>query len=330
MKKTKRPTIGLALSGASTRSVFYIGFLEVLQEQNIKIDYISATSSSSIVAAAFACGTLEKLKKVVLNLNRKLLFSLIGNDESKSGFYNMDRVGEVIRQFTLGKNFADVRPFLEFVSTDIERGEQVVLSMGDIAKAACASCVLPGIFEPIMWGNKPLVDGGIVSVIPGDVAKKAGCDIVIGFDLRTTPFVFEKWEIKLGKFYQAYKKLFSFNYQEWFWSLVRLKRTENASLRFFHHSTLDEGERKMPSMLGILSKAINIAEKSHTDSRNILNQYFCDILVRPPLSTLPLWKRFLYLNFTDFKSIEKVYILGRTTALEQLPKIRQLINEKSK
>ena len=33
-----KPRIGIAMSGASSRSVFYMGFLEVLQENDIAID----------------------------------------------------------------------------------------------------------------------------------------------------------------------------------------------------------------------------------------------------------------------------------------------------
>ena len=40
MSELKRPTIGLALSGASSRATYYIGFLEVMAENNIPIDYI--------------------------------------------------------------------------------------------------------------------------------------------------------------------------------------------------------------------------------------------------------------------------------------------------
>jgi predicted acylesterase/phospholipase RssA len=38
----KNVKIGFAFSGASSRSVFYMGFLEVLAENNFPIDYIAA------------------------------------------------------------------------------------------------------------------------------------------------------------------------------------------------------------------------------------------------------------------------------------------------
>jgi len=63
MKANKQqPKVGLALSGASSRSVFYIGFLEVLKENDYPIDYIAALSGATIVAASFASGTMNKVK----------------------------------------------------------------------------------------------------------------------------------------------------------------------------------------------------------------------------------------------------------------------------
>ena len=64
-----------------------------------------------------------------------------------------------------------------FVAADIETGEQVVLCMGDIARAACISCVLPGVFEPVTWGNRVLVDGGILNQMPLDVVKDFGATL---------------------------------------------------------------------------------------------------------------------------------------------------------
>jgi hypothetical protein len=69
MEQEDRPKIGLALSGASTRATFYVGFLEVLSEHNIPIDFIVASSSGSIVAMAYACGTLPQLKDHALRFD---------------------------------------------------------------------------------------------------------------------------------------------------------------------------------------------------------------------------------------------------------------------
>src|SRR5581483_2697877 len=176
MDKSDQPKIGLALSGASARSVFYVGFLEVLKENNIPINYISANYGSCIVAAAFACGTLESLKQQIFELDKELLFSIIQRSKNGGGIYNMDKVEAELRKYTKNLRFEDVQPRLGFACTNINTGEQITLSIGDIAKAICASCALPGLFQPIRWGSWDLVDGGLIHTIPVGAARAAGCD----------------------------------------------------------------------------------------------------------------------------------------------------------
>ena len=48
--------IGLSLSGGGVKGAAHIGVLKVLEEEKIKINYISGTSSGSIVAALYAMG----------------------------------------------------------------------------------------------------------------------------------------------------------------------------------------------------------------------------------------------------------------------------------
>ena len=48
--------IGLCLSGGGIKGAAHIGVIKALEEENIKIDCISGTSSGSIVAAMYAMG----------------------------------------------------------------------------------------------------------------------------------------------------------------------------------------------------------------------------------------------------------------------------------
>ena len=173
-----RPKVGLALSGSGSRLVFYIGFLEELTAQGVPIDYIAAMSGASIAAAALACGTMQNLKKIALSIDKKSIMEMM--PKGKGGLYSLDVLEDFGRkEITDGKQFEEVRPNLGFVSSDIETGEQVVLSMGDIARGARISCTLPFFFEAVKWGGRTLVDGGLLNFIPVDVVRDAGMDIVV-------------------------------------------------------------------------------------------------------------------------------------------------------
>lgn len=48
--------VGLSLAGGGVKGAAHIGVLKALEEANIEFDFISGTSSGSIVATLYACG----------------------------------------------------------------------------------------------------------------------------------------------------------------------------------------------------------------------------------------------------------------------------------
>ena len=70
------------------------------------------------------------------------------------------------------------------VATDLMSGEAVVLGEGRLPEALRATMAIPGIFTPVEWNGRFLVDGGLVNNLPADVAKNMGADTVIAITLR--------------------------------------------------------------------------------------------------------------------------------------------------
>lgn len=72
------------------------------------------------------------------------------------------------------------------VATDMISGEEVVLRRGNVPTAMRASMAIPGVFSPVNYGNKVLVDGGLVNNFPADVLRDMGADIIIGVEITST------------------------------------------------------------------------------------------------------------------------------------------------
>lgn len=54
--------LGLSLAGGGIKGVSHIGAIKALEEKNIEFDYVSGTSSGSIIATLYACGyTTEEM-----------------------------------------------------------------------------------------------------------------------------------------------------------------------------------------------------------------------------------------------------------------------------
>lgn len=318
------PKIGLALSGASSRSVFYIGFLEVLKEQGFSVDYIAAMSGSAVVAAAFACDTMDELKKDAFRMNTDFLFEFIERSKGKRGIYHMNKVEALVREYTNGQSFEAVSPKLGLVATDIDSGEEVVLQVGDIAKSVCASCTLPGIFEPIQWGNKHLVDGGLVNIVPGNVARSAGCDVVIGIDMRATRHVFSPWQIALKKLANNLKAVLWPNQAKELWHRLATVLDNTFLTDQYPNLTPGTNGNRYPHLFSVLGRSLDIAIQAQANQSDPTFQ--CDLLIVPETPKLPSWKKYLFLHFTDFTKTQDLYRAGRATALEYLPKMRKLID----
>ena len=58
-------SLGLALAGGGLKGIAHIGALKALQDINVKIDYLSGTSSGALIGTIYALGynTDEILKR---------------------------------------------------------------------------------------------------------------------------------------------------------------------------------------------------------------------------------------------------------------------------
>ncbi len=323
MNSNIKPKVGFAFSGASSRSMFYIGLLEVLAENGYPVDYISAMSGGAIVAASFASGTLAEFKKVALRMNKEFLFNLIERSKGRGGLYSLSKIESELRVYTKNKKFEDVQPKLGFVTTDLNSGEEVVLQIGDIAHAICASCTLPGVFEPMEWGNRQLVDGGIVNIVPGNVARDANCDLVIGIDMRATRHIFSRWQISLKKIVDIFKQVL------WPKPINSLWVKLSNLLEYPDLNTHDQNIN--PRIYSVLDRSIDLAMKAQKRDEEYNNSNFnCDLVIAPDTSHMTFWKRYLFLHFTDFSKTQIYYQSGRETAKQYLPQLWQLLADKEK
>lgn len=311
------PKIGLALSGASGRAVAHIGVLEVLQENNIPIDYITACSSGTIIAASYACNTLEQLKRDWLRLDRQFLLSMLALEKTGGGVLSMEKFAKWAENYLHGKKFEDVKPVLGFVCVDIQTSAPVVLSLGDIARACQASCTVPGLFEPIEWGNHVLVDGGLFSIIPTTQAKELGADFIIGVDIAATRYMFLRQLFPIRKGYNFVKRSFPIKMYLALHGFLDSVFTKSARALFYNQSDfLAETNLDRPSTFAILGKAMDIAITNYEKQREIIAD--CDYLITP---------RIKHLGKTDFKNSRLMIEEGRRAALAAIPEIKQHLKE---
>ena len=180
--RKKKPKIGVALSGGSTRGAAHIGVLMVLEREGIHPDFVAGTSAGALVGSAYCAGVpLETLSQIFLNmswptlLKPNLLHSLALFDTSPMEEYIRKNIGDC--------NFEDLQIPFAAIGCDIVTGERVVLDKGPMAPAVRASAAIPGIFSPVEIGGHLLVDGGTVDNFPVQQVRDMGADYIIGVNL---------------------------------------------------------------------------------------------------------------------------------------------------
>lgn len=315
-----RPKLGLALSGAAARSVFYVGFLEVLQENDVTVDVIAAQSGASVVAASFACGTLEKLKHDLFTMSWPRLRALLGRAK-KGGYYTLDIVEEYFREhYTLSKTFDAVSPQLYFVASDLNSGETVPLAIGDLARGMRVTCSVPGIFSPVQWGSRHLVDGGLLSVIPGKLAREAGVDVVVGVDAKATRHIFLASHMRLRGWYNFARNELVMGPVTRGWSLFRRVFTSGGADDYLEAIDLfPEDETGGHSWLKVLGRSLDLASKAEAASAKNTDNFGCDIIISQGLGKFG--------DSVSIANIKGLYEEGRQTALDNLPRIQSLLQQ---
>ncbi len=210
---TGRPKVGLVLSGGGARGIAQIGVIRVLEQQHIPIDVIVGNSLGSVIGGLYASGySTTQLENIVSQTNWTDLLSFseetkrtelfVGQREyQQEGFLELrfdglqpiipsaisggQRLSNYFSYLTLqalyhpNPSFDDLKIPFRAVATDLLSGKRIILDHGSLSEAMRASIAVPLLYAPLETDSTSLVDGGLVSNIPVDVAKSLGCDIVI-------------------------------------------------------------------------------------------------------------------------------------------------------
>lgn len=176
-----RPRVGLALGGGFARGIAHIGVLRVLNEEGIPIDYIAGTSVGALIGSAYAAGTsLEEME--IQGLATR--FKDFGRwTLSRLGMATNDRLEDFLHRLTSVKHFEELEIPLCIVATDLVLGESVEFTEGELAPALRASCAYPGLFLPVEYQGRVLVDGFLTALVPSEAVRHMGADVVIGVHL---------------------------------------------------------------------------------------------------------------------------------------------------
>lgn len=193
MKKKK---LGFALGAGGSRGVAHIGFLQAMEEAELRPDYITGCSMGSIVGSAYASGmTIEQMKTAVHKLR---LWDLIAPTGKRGGLFETKKVRKLLTRYIGDIEFSDLKIPFRCIAVDMISQQVVEFSEGKLLDAVIASSSIPSIFCPMEKDGMRLIDGGILERVPYPQVKNMGADIVVAVDVLGNLSTKEKCPNTLG------------------------------------------------------------------------------------------------------------------------------------
>jgi len=180
----KRPRVGLALAGGFARGIAHIGVLRILRDEGIPVDVVAGTSVGALIGAAYCSGaSLEHMERIA----RETKFTDFGRwTPSWLGLATNNRLESFLARFSTVQRFEELKTPLAIAATDINVGLPVYYCGGPIGPALRASCAYPGLFVPVKFEGRMLVDGFLTALVPIDGALLLGAEIVIAVYLEAS------------------------------------------------------------------------------------------------------------------------------------------------
>ncbi|HEX9759254.1 MAG TPA: patatin-like phospholipase family protein [Nitrospiria bacterium] len=203
--------VGLALGGGGARGISHLGVLSALEKAGVPIDLVAGVSFGAVVGAMYAIQpNIQEIENRIttfvngpefkrtrfefmrhdLNQGKRAgILSKLAHSVKRGVFYGISftrqaYISEMEFLRVMGHLIDDVDmentkvPFFT-TAADLINGGEYILDKGSLRKAICATCAIPGIFPPMMYGEHLLMDGGWVNPVPVDLLRQKGADFVI-------------------------------------------------------------------------------------------------------------------------------------------------------
>ena len=184
----------LVLSGGGMKAAAHIGVLRALEQAALHPASVCAVSAGALVGALIAAGTpYEQLVELFCSLRRSDMMalnkaSLVVRGVGAKSVLRPEPLRALLRRVLPVGSFESLQLPLRIAATDLDTGELVVFGSAGrtdcaLADAVYASMALPLYLPPANIGGRTYADGGLLQVLPLDLAEPGAADLVVAVDV---------------------------------------------------------------------------------------------------------------------------------------------------
>ncbi len=156
--------ISLALSGGAARGAYHLGVLQYIDEMNIKVKAISATSIGAIIGTSYAAGVSpQKQLEIFKSKEFRKIFSF---NFFLNSVFSINSKAAILGQLMPIDKLEELSIPVYFTAVDLTSGKELYYSNGKVPEICMASSALIPMFEPVEYDGFILGDGGLINHMP--------------------------------------------------------------------------------------------------------------------------------------------------------------------
>ncbi|HLF19133.1 MAG TPA: patatin-like phospholipase family protein [Candidatus Omnitrophota bacterium] len=293
--------VGLVLGGGAALGVAHIGVLRVLERENILVDVVVGSSMGALVAAIWAVGrSAQEVEQVAREFeDKKALLKLFDPVIPVSGLIGGRLIKHWLRKHLGTKTFYSTKIPLKIIAYDLIQREEIIINSGSLVDAVRKSIAIPGVMEPVIDGERVIIDGGVLNPLPVNVLTGLGIKKIIAINVLQSPE-----DVSAGHEMekQQQKELTG----------VSFLKSPLQYLGFL----MSKGLKKLltPNISDIIVRTLQASEFVIAEQ----SSHQADVVIHPDL---------VGINWFELNKVDQLVAAGEKAAVEALADIKKLIEE---
>lgn len=190
--------LGIALGGGGAKGLAHVLMLEALDELGVQPVCVVGTSIGAVIGVQYCSGKSGReirdsitqmiarndasLREALTNKHLFKWLEFIAPQFDGTGLLKAEGFVSWLFESIQATSFEQLAIPLRVVAADFWSREELVLERGQLQPAILASMSLPGLFSPVMIGDRVLVDGGAVNPVPFDLLP-SDCTLTAAVDV---------------------------------------------------------------------------------------------------------------------------------------------------